>query len=447
MVVAFLVIGMALSCLIPGITSLVQARAEELENQQNYVNCENVIEFVDNNFSTFVSEYNNTIPCDDDKLQATEIEYSTVIHFMSGEIDDNTYAAYLDFNGNNGYAVITADYVIHCFEINDDLPNIRQQNKEFCFSTADGLGFIDENGYFSKFNQNPSEIIENQIEFGYDQSANGDGEIKDFYSYRSDNYPNYSLIANYEDVIALDFDYGTQYELSYYIQQPSDANKNNDNSRVALSEGNCSLTAMFNTLRYMSKKLNLGIDYTSTVDIRQSIQYDSIYNEYIGRDAYLNTYNGVTGYYYWKKNSDGFLSRIPKLYHNIRKHAINGSNPYRPDTGYLYNNVPSTMTATAMQDYNVGIAIHFANSITEALPNLRNGIPSYLSIQGSSTYGNHGVCLIGYREYSYTSGWWIFETTKYAYFYQIADGWNDEFVYFDPNTSASLSLSTCIYAQ
>ena len=105
------------------------------------------------------------------------------------------------------------------------------------------------------------------------------------------------------------------------------------------------------------------------------------------------------------------------------------------------------MTATAMQEYNVGIAIHFVNSVTEALPNLRNGIPSYLSIQGSSSYGNHGVCLIGYREYSYTTGWWIFETTHYAYFFQIADGRNTKPVYFDPNTSASPSISACIYAQ
>ena len=67
-----------------------------------------------------------------------------------------------------------------------------------------------------------------------------------------------------------------------------------------------------------------------------------------------------------------------------------------------------------------------------------------MSINGSSTYGNHGVSLIGYYEYSYKSGWWIFSSTKYAYFYEIADNWTSaSSKFFDPNTDASPTLKAC----
>ena len=68
--------------------------------------------------------------------------------------------------------------------------------------------------------------------------------------------------------------------------------------------------------------------------------------------------------------------------------------------------------------------------------------------------------LYGYIEYKYTSGWWIFQTTKNKYFYIVDDGYvykrNAEnadlyrynfagvetpVCYFDPNTDANPSLT------
>ena len=151
----------------------------------------------------------------------------------------------------------------------------------------------------------------------------------------------------------------------------------------------------------------------------------------------------IVGYYYWRPNYSSSLRVMPNLYTNIRAYAISQYG-YTPESGYYASNVPDTLEYVAKTNYGITIDVTHTSTISTAISSLDSGKAVYLSINNSSTYGNHGVALIGYQEYSYTTGWWIFSQTHYVYFYQVADGWNDTAMYFDPNTDAAPSISFCV---
>ena len=70
-----------------------------------------------------------------------------------------------------------------------------------------------------------------------------------------------------------------------------------------------------------------------------------------------------------------------------------------------------------------------------------------LIAKNSSRYGTHSMACLGYRKYSYTSGWWIFSSTKTAYLFNVDDGQSfqrynaGESVWYDPEAYSS-SLET-----
>ena len=72
----------------------------------------------------------------------------------------------------------------------------------------------------------------------------------------------------------------------------------------------------------------------------------------------------------------------------------------------------------------------------------------YMAIYGSSTYKNHGVAVIGYhvyvKEIKFSES---FSIVVPIIFYEIADGWNDKPIIFDPNTSANPKYEFCYLAR
>ena len=129
---------------------------------------------------------------------------------------------------------------------------------------------------------------------------------------------------------------------------------------------------------------------------------------------------------------------MPTLYSNIRDYAISRYN-YNPEVDFAFDNVPLIGEYVANTLYGNAINIEKTTSISSILSNI-NKKAVFLGINNSTTYGNHGVVIVGYHKYSYKSGWWIFATTKYAYFYVIADGWSTVPKIFDPNTGANPTM-------
>lgn len=420
--------------------------------------CDEVLSFIEGNFDVFVNEYNKTCETDE-KLKAEYIEYSAGIDL----IESSSYGVYIDFNDDNGYAVISCDLEILDLNTVGDYTFLRSE-LNLHFSRYDGFVFKDSNGEYQRLietehhglNMSPyysgeTDYKNSSIYTG--QTAEGDGEIESakINDYISERYPDYTYETKYVS-LADTFDFSRQVYTSYYIRRECDSEGNTINDLYS-SEGNCSLNSMFNIIRSWSKNKKISsIDYSSTTDISLSITSDALYNEWgqynVCSSSSTNSSTKSNGdeevdYYYWRPNYSSALQDMPNLYSNIRSYAISEYG-YTPETGYYASDVPDTLEYVSKANYNINIEVEYTSTVTTAISALENGEAVYLSLNNSSTYGNHGVALIGYQEYSYTTGWWIFSQTKYAYFYQIADGWNDSAMYFDPNTDASPSISFCV---
>lgn len=418
--------------------------------------CEEILVFIENNFDTFVDEYNKTVE-NEERLNAKSIEYASLVDLL----DDDSCGLYIDFNEDNGYAVITSDLNIYEFETKGDYQLLR--NNDLYYSRLDGFVYKDSQGVYQRvFQENYSGLnmssyhngnVANDKAVYPGQSEAGDGEIESakIGEYIQARYHDYTYEDKRED-LASDFDFARQTNTSYYVKKECEADGTNlDNT--FWSEGNCALNAMFNVMRNWSKKGKINsIAHSATTDIRTTITSDPLYSEwgsYIvrGTTASGNTAksngNEIVGYYYWRPNYSNSLMVMPNLYTNIRAYAISQYG-YTPESGYNASNVPDTLEYVASTNYGITIDVTYTSTISTAISSIDNGKAVYLSINNSSTYGNHGVALIGYQEYSYTTGWWVFSQTHYAYFYQVADGWNSAAMYFDPNTDAAPSISFCV---
>lgn len=446
--------------------SIVTSYAESVENTMNSKSTLRTIEesndvknFIDDNFSTFVDEYNKA---NDNKLFANYIEYSKNVYI----IEDEIYGIYLDFDEMNGYAVISNEYNIYELNTDGDLAELREFD-ELIYSSVDGFVYFDDNNICQRvyvdevdgFNYSPyvySSFSDKSSSPYPGQSKAGDGEIDStlISDYVTARYSNYTYVTKKEDLSST-FDYSRQVNTSYYIKKSCDE-YGVDLDYYYTSEGNCAINTMFNLMRNWAKNSKIsGVTYTSTADIRTSITTDPLYSKYGKYTVVATTTTAstkstmssggttTTEYHYWRPNYDSALKVMPTLYSNIRAYAISKYG-FTPESGFYASDVPNTLEYVAKNSYSTSISVSYTSTVSTAISSIDSGKAVYLSLNNSSTYGNHGVSLIGYRKYSYKSGWWIFSSTKYAYFYQIADGWNDAAQYFDPNTSANPSINFCV---
>lgn len=380
----------------------------------------------EDNLPTFIAEYNTMLSDEDEPFNATYIESTKLIRL----VEDNNYAVLIDFDGGNGYLVLTGDNIIYGFETDGDAADLLTQDELF-YSYYDGFLYKNELGILQELGS--SSVRNNDSYSG--QTGNGDGAIFDLPSYVAARYPGYTLdyIVNY-----LDFDFycGTQQDLSYYQLRQKNASGAWDNSYTP--EGNCSLVAMYNVMRNWAQNGFINIPYTTKVNIFPTITSDPLYNTY-GRGIEFIS-DGIT--YKWETSTSTTLQFVPDVYIKLRNFAINNYG-YTPISGFLANNAPATMQTVAAQ-YGENLSISFTNLTADALASLDQDLAVYMSINGSSSYGDHAVAAMGYTRYKRQTTIGGFTSTDYLYFYEIADGIRKVPQYFDPNTSANPSISYCV---
>lgn len=431
------------------------------EERWTYQDCLDLVSFIDAHFNQFVDEYNAN---NKEILKATSIEYSTIINL----IEDDNYGIYLDFNDDNGYCVMTGDNTIYTLEVKGDYKELREEEKLY-YSYIDGFVYLEESGVYKRQIKDENKKNSNQALKTYPgQTEPGDGKISYRYinDYIDQRYPDYQYEeqnVNLRD----NFKYYSQKELSYFNQYKC----NSDGTIYAnyneyYSEGNCSLTAMTSVLTsWASKGFIKNIDYNGTSNIISSIKNHPQFEKW-GSGKILYSSNGdVCGtvqhkennsnnpllssgnvnyeYYCWLINLKLPLSKMSNLYSNLREYAVNQFG-YTPISGLYTDQILSTLNNMPKQYYNQNINVYLTDSVTSAVDSINTGKAVYMAINGSSTYQDHAVVLLGYQKYSYTTGWWVFKKTHYVYFYEIADGWKVSSNYFDPNTDANPSMEYLI---
>ena len=198
--------------------------------------------------------------------------------------------------------------------------------------------------------------------------------------------------------------------------------KSTTNART--SEGNCALNAAYSVLRSWYSRGFIDYIPNGTQDLTASIVNDALYSKY-----------GTGPNWFPNRN---YLDKMPILYSELRDYAVQNCG-YTPESGLSRQNARNAMSRICAR-HGQSIKLNYTSVISAVINYLEERKACYFSIHGSTTYNNHAVVLLGYRVYSYESGWWIFKKVHDAYFYKIADGWDTTPKYFDPNTGAKLDL-------
>ena len=441
---------------------LMKASAMETKNEKTwcYEDCEAIMIFINDNFERFVDEYNQTVS-NEEALNAEYIEYSSIIWL----VEDENYGGFIDFNGSNGYLVLTVDYNIYEIENQGDFEYLRTSD-ELYYSYLDGFLYEDENGLLQTYDNEIAEGANAQAQinavksYSVDkrgsstaypgQTTAGDGEIDPgkITEYVTARYPDYKYETKVDNLVS-GFNYSLQYHTSYYVKLLTDKD-GNPTSPYPWTEGNCVLNALYMVMDSWRANGFVKNLPTTNTDLRSTITSDPLYSYYGmgivragesgGKTSKTGSSSGSSSgvYHKWQTNDPYYLRYMPTLYTNIRNYAVSQYG-YSPEVDFAFDKAPVIGEYVANTLYGNAINIEKSSSVSSALNNISNKAV-FLGINNSSTYGNHGVAIVGYYKYSYKSGWWIFSSTKYAYFYEIADGWNSSAQFFDPNTSAKPSM-------
>ncbi|MCD8209499.1 MAG: hypothetical protein LUC31_01625 [Coprobacillus sp.] len=394
---------------------------------------------IERNLNTFVDDLNDSDYLEDaaikssdgaetdekQSLNATSVEYSNPVYIIEKEI----YGVYLDFNDDNGYAVVGSNRTIYEVKTQGDLEEIREY-QDLLYSIVDGFVYFDEHGVCQKL------ICDTQSEITY-QEANEEVESSDTDYYAA--IPNLGDYTCYENIDLLsEFECYRQRQTSYYLKVPCDKN-GNEVSGSYKSEGNCSPTAMYHVIKSWTQSGRVsGINSFKTTDVSETIKSDSQYKTYITkRKIYSNSKDD--GYHYWIENYTDKLEVMPALYVNIRNVA--SSKGFTPEKGFSVSKVDNVLEEV-VESYGTTIKASSTSSISEALSSINKGRAVYMSVNGASLYNgeSHGVALLGYRIFIYTTTSGAYDAEKNEYNYFVADGHDDEIVTINPTNCGNPTL-------
>ena len=340
-------------------------------------------------------EYNKNVDDESMILNATYIEArKNVIN-----VTNNTQAVYLDFNEDNGYAVIGNDYLMLDFATSGDLYFLRDKDK-LLFSEFDGFVYKTENGYARYHFEYPDEEYWENV--GYEKFYNGqyhgEGEGSGFITnptaYIKDRYGNgYSamspkVLSGYTNVYQND--YGN------YV------------SSTGYGEGNCTLSAMLGIMQYLRDCKSMSKIPNSNVSVNPV--NDSFYTKLINQGYTAST---VT---------------VPSIYSTIREKAIN----------YGYTASSNAWTSTNMANiykdvmnefgYSNNMANRYAWMIlvwsfeSQVKAEIDAGYPTMWNT-ARGQYGSHSMVVKGYQQFYKEHKIWFIKWKEYKNLMILNDNW------------------------
>ena len=440
MALAMVLMLSAFSTLTPLVASAAEAISNNYELELSLENSEECVEFIEENFSQVISEYNIAHSEEDVLCAATSIEGSTQIYIT----DLGKYGIYLDFDNDNGYLLVTENYHLYEFEPVGDLSYLK--NVDFAYySSFDGFmyldsatGVLERYDYVDKSNElfgsgdliSGSVAEENELTGAHGHDTNG--HIYNIDEYVAYYYPEYEYVGRY---MSTAYQWVYQSDTSVYNHLTSEGN---------FTEGNCVINATYSMMNDWYRRNRFSWLPSGTVNFNSSLTSDPLYSRYG-----TNTYDG------WYARGSSALSAMPSLYMELRSYAITYG--YLPDQGmqasYIIDMV-ERVGSTRGYTLNMLKSSSFNDDIKYAL---NTNQACVLVVAGSNVYGNHAMGLYGYVEYEHTTGWWIFSKTETKYFYVVDDGHsykrgdsnytynfvgvNTPVCYFDPHTSDEPTVS------
>ena len=361
-----------------------------------------IVEFVTDNFSTFVSEYNRY---HEDSLVA-----SRVVRTRSLVLDDDQTGYYFDFD--KGFMVATDDYDI-LFISNYD-PTYENElfltDGDIYFS---GTAFFDQDG--TEFGLDDSDFMAGQdlnidaLSSTVEPTNDPDGKIKndEISNYISENYPGYEIV---DERYIWAYDYIAQMDTSVFVRHEGG---------TIYSEGNCVLNSTYSMLHNMGKKHRDKYFYSKDYYVDYSgeaVANDAHYSRMMARGYVPNDY-WVRG---TPNHGEDVIENLPSLYLRLRDRAIS-SYGYDEIDGMMFADVKN-MIADIEGWYGYDTKFEQTNNFNTVKELIDDDIPVFVGVNGSTTYGDHAMSVNGYIKLQKESGWWIFKSTSTKWLLAVDDG-------------------------
>lgn len=417
------------------------------DNIKNYLDsdCHSVANYIENNFSLFVEKYNEST--EEDKLNASYIENK--INVIIDESGTKCEGVFLDFNFDNGYALIGDDYNFYDFSTSGESPYKDIQSESFYYSTLSGYLYLKDDDYINvdaSKNYSNDNLEDLTFESAYKgQTKAGCGHINDIAEYVKSRYGSDWKSCKNKSLSMSTGEYTTQDTLSCYT-----TNKIENDEIVSYTEGSCWFVSAYNVLQSLAdssgdykkkvntyktdSKINSMPSLSDTTKYDAKVEETNIYSQYYDSNDHnisgiLKTSTGNTSYKVRYRGTRTF----PKLYTDVRKYVTSIYN--KVNGGTIYNTANIINQVGRQYGYNfkakgtVLAGLYGSSGITA----VNNNLPFVLCTSNVSNagYGNHLMAGCGYQIYSKTSGWWIFKTTSHKYFYELRDGHSQGKVYLD----------------
>ena len=342
------------------------------------------------------------------------VKYDCVIPIDLYTYPNNVIQGYfIDISGENGYLIVDADNNLYQYQVTGDYQQLRDA-EDIIFSPYDGLMYT----YKKKVHlvtgsaQAIPDLKERYTAYIGQKSA-GDGDIIQPQSYISARYgPEYSIF--YSGSLA-NFNYVSQGDTTIYYR-----------GRGSRSEGNCTLTAIYNALNYISTtsaRGSLPVSYeTALIDAKK----DAFYSKYASNPTYVIDTPKV----------------LPALYADIRAYAIE-AHSYEVEalTQLQVEDVINHMLTAygspveAKNNYSASYSRQVLDTISQGLPVLNN-------VTLSTTYGSHSMVVTGYQIYQSSRDIEELHELKFILLLQVADGWANSARYYDANQNMKLEVVT-----
>lgn len=401
------------------------------QNLNKYIapNCVAVADFIEDNFASFVDEYNSAT---NDNWKASSIEKRHEI--VIDECGDVYEGVFVDFNDDYGYAVVVDNYELLDFTISGSSPFKGIDSEKYFYSSVTGYFYLSGGNYLSVSDNNNTDesfIYDNINAKHYDgqeETAKGCGKIENTDKYIKSRYGSgWKLDRN----ISLEMRGYTQYELSCYIE-----NRIQNECHYTYSEGNCWVVSAYNVLQYLAdtKWNNSNIPKSkTTINYNPAISEPNIYLNYFDSKG-----NNKSNKLYYNDNKEYIHQYtlnntmiFPKLYCDIRK-FVNDKYKQINNGGSIFQT--STIIESIAKQYNINVNakehVFWGYYLETGTKQIDKGIPLLWSTS-NDTYGSHTMAVCGYKRYSKKVGWWIFKVTQYKLFYELRDGHTSDPRFYD----------------
>lgn len=424
--------GFSIIALLVAVLSATGSVGVNENNIQEYLagDSVSVSDFIEENFTTFVSKYNDSA---EEEWQASYVENRFMITI--DECGVEYQGVFLDFDLDNGYAVVGNEYEFLDFATDGFSPYESIESTSYYFSTVGGYYYLQNDKYVSiKEDNNAAEnfIYDNIATKHYDgQEANqkGCGKIIDTDKYVKSKYGSGWKLDRNKSLPMKGY---AQWDLSCYRKHIIEKDAL---SSYTSSEGSCWVISAYNVLQYMADNHWKDMPHqTDMVTYTSSKDEPNIYSKYF--DSKGNNKSKLL-YYNNKKSSVheyflvGNTRRFPKLYTTVRKH-VDSKYKQVNDGGSIYNTSEIIEYTAKYYNHKVNAKKHVSWGLyaDKGTKKLDNNYPLLWSTS-SGTYGSHTMAVCGYKYYSKTSGWWIFKVTSYKLFYELRDGHSTDPRFYD----------------